>query len=808
MAGWTVVPNQNPAADTSAWKPVKPPTDSAQAPQPQEGFWESLGHTFGFGKEEAAAYAKEIQDHPLRAALKNPLTDAIQAAASGFMRSTGELGQSVDALRDGNPAAAGVHAVQAVPFVGPAIQHGADQLQPGQSINPGEVGTALGTAVQTAPMALGFADSAFPNRPAIPNPVSAVGNAVKPLLTGDVNAPIPGSEPPLTPAARYTSMKAMGVQPNAAEATSSPVLKGAEDLNENSLTAAGTYTKARATNLAALKGYTNDVLNKMSPAGPDASAAALNQSAERVLDTMSPLGREEGGAAVRQALLKSHADLKTGATEAYKDLDEQVGGQPLPGTAGLREQAQAILDANAPYYKAHPELEPTKAMAIVRDLAGTKGAGRPAPKVIPGFGPAAAAPEVGPPPDLTYTELHRLRSDLLDFNNTNPDLVKNQANGWISQLAGAADNAITSGESALTPDQVETFRNANDAWKFMKATYDNPAHPFYQAVRTSSPSTLVDGIAKTPEMAKMLQTVLGSEEIGPIQRGVAENLLKTTKEGGYNFNTFQGQWNKLKPEYRETLFSPEQRQQLEDIGNAGTVLHESLNPGGISALGSAISKTPGQAEALEHSGVLGPGGMGPIQRGVALNLLGTTKEGGYNFKTFQGQWNKLPQAYREALFTPEQRQQLQDIGNAGTVLHEDVNPSGSARLGQRMAEMGEGGASIGTAATGHLGALAGTGVYHGAQFALSKFMNSPTFVDWLMKDQGARTALTAPSMNRMIPAAVASGAMTSGWDFQNNRPKDAPAAIDRHTGPDGQPNFYSDAYLRGKAEFDAARAKE
>jgi hypothetical protein len=500
----------------------------------------------------------------------------------------------------------------------------------------------------------------------------------KGLLAGDVNAPIVGTEPPLTPAARYASMQNMGLQPNAAEATNSTPLNMAEKVNQNSLTAAPTYAAARAANLAALKRFT-----------------------DRTLDAMSPYGPEEGGAAVQQGLLQGHADLKTAATEAFKNLDAQVGDQPMPGAAGLRQQAQAILDENAPYYKLHPELEPTKAMAIVRDLAEAKAPARPAPVVIPGFTGSPAVSEVVEPRVPTYSELHRVRSDLLDFNNTNPDLVKNQANGWISQLAGAADQAITSGEGALTPAQLDNFRDANGAWKFMKDTYDNPSHPFYQAVRNPSPSTLVNG-------------------------------------------------------------------------------------------GSGISRTPEMVRTLE--GILGPEGMGPIQRGVAEQMLRTTKEGGYNFKTFQGQWNKLKPAYRDALFTPEQRQQLADIGNAGTVLHEDLNPSGTAKLGQGQAEMLEGSGAIGAAATGHPGALAGTAAYHATQYALGKLMNSPTFVDWLMRDQGLPAAARTGTTHPMIPAAVASGGMATGWDWQNSKPKE------------GRPD--DSLFQRSKAAFNAERDAE
>ena len=503
-------------------------------------------------------------------------------------------------------------------------------------------------------------------------------NAPRAVMAGDVNAPIPGLESELTPAQRYASMRNMGMQPSAAEATNSTPLNIAQRVNENSLTAARTYADARAANVKALNDYT-----------------------DHTLDALSPVSPEEGGAAVQKGLLGAHADLKAATTDAYRGLDAQLGDTPLAGAKGLRELAQQILEQNAPYYKAHPELEPTKAMAIVRDLAGAKGSPRTGPAVIPGFGPAPAAAEPAAAPLLTYSELHRLRSDLLDFNNTNPDLVKNQANGWISQLAGAADHAITNSEGALSPDQVERFRNANEAWKFMKDTFDNPSHPFYQAVRTPSPSTLVNGtsgIARTPEMAQSLVNALGADGIGPVQRGVVESLLKTTKEGGYNFKTFQGQWNKLKP-------------------------------------------------------------------GV-----------------------------RDALFTPEQQQHFQDIGNAGTLLHEEINPSGTAKLGQGQAEMGAGGVAVGGALMAHPAPLAATVAYHAGQYGLGRLMNSPTFVDWLMRGRGFEPVGGGSPGSLPEAQALAAGA-------------GAPVARGPHTGPDGQPNFYSDAYLKSKAAFDAARGQ-
>lgn len=191
MAGWTVVPN----GDTSAWKPVEqPPAPGPEAP----GFLENLGHAFGIGQQEEAQRVADFKAHPIQSMAENALGPAYSAAkalTNGFMRSTSEVGQAVDALRGGNPASAAVHGITAIPFVGPAMNKMAAEAPPttpGQSYasrvmsaaTPGNVGTALGTAVQVAPMVLGAADRVAPNRPVVPNPpvanaVSALSDAAK-----------------------------------------------------------------------------------------------------------------------------------------------------------------------------------------------------------------------------------------------------------------------------------------------------------------------------------------------------------------------------------------------------------------------------------------------------------------------------------------------------------------------------------------------------------------------------------------------------------------------------------------------------
>ena len=154
------------------------PVQSEQSPAQQPGFLENLGHTFGIGKDEINASQKQFQDHPIRSIAEAALGPAYQAGkglVGGVARSAGEIGQAVSALHNGNPASAALHGITALPVIGPALNKMADEApatSPGQSYmdrvfsaaTPGNIGTALGTAAQVAPMVLGAVDYAMPGR--------------------------------------------------------------------------------------------------------------------------------------------------------------------------------------------------------------------------------------------------------------------------------------------------------------------------------------------------------------------------------------------------------------------------------------------------------------------------------------------------------------------------------------------------------------------------------------------------------------------------------------------------------------------
>ncbi len=149
---------------------------------------------------------------------------------------------------------------------------------------------------------------------------------------------------------------------------------------------------------------------------------------------------------------------------------------------------------------------------------------------------------------------------------------------------------------------------------------------------------------------------------------------------------------------------------------------------------------------------VGPEGIGVLQRGAAEKALGTSPGGDYNFQSFPRKLRNLPEEYAGELFG-EHAPALNDIADTAHAMNRDFNPSGTAKLAQKVGEVGAAGSSIPLAVSGHPLPLLGDLAYHGAQYGLGKLMNSPAAVKWLMKNG---PVAPAPAFNAgpYMPAAI------------------------------------------------------
>jgi hypothetical protein len=366
-------------------------------------------------------------------------------------------------------------------------------------------------------------------------------------------------------------------------------------VNSNSLVGGPAYEAAKANNTSALTGSTNSFL-----------------------DGLYPDDRESGGVAIQNALKRNQQGLYSTAQQGFDSLPQDV---PIPGLAEVGKTAQDIGRQNAAYQDLFPSLKPRQAMNVVGDVGGL-GPQAPAPLRMSPFvdergNAIQSSRQAAPPQAASFGTGQKLRSDLLEFTRKNPDIVTNQGDGFIRQLAGQTDDALTNASSGLSPSQLDTFRTANAAWKDMKGAYDDPSSPLYHAVRTENPSSLYSGVGpKTPENARNLMNRLGVDgngdtptPIGALRRGTVESALKTTNDGSPNFKNFGTQLNRLPADYRAELFSPDQNKNLFDIANTSNALSKEFNPSGsahqLQKIGEAGSLLQAPVTALSGHPLLG-----------------------------------------------------------------------------------------------------------------------------------------------------------------------------------------------------------
>lgn len=137
---------------------------------------------------------------------------------------------------------------------------------------------------------------------------------------------------------------------------------------------------------------------------------------------------------------------------------------------------------------------------------------------------------------------------------------------------------------------------------------------------------------------------------------------------------------------------------------------------------------------------VGDEGRGILQRGQTEKLLGTapgTEE--FNFRSFPTQFSRLPADYAKELFG-ERLAPLRDISDTSQALSRDLNPSGTAKQGQKLAEAA---------------ALIPTGGLPLLQYPLARLMNSPKLVDFIIREQGSSSLGRISDVDKVIPFITA-----------------------------------------------------
>jgi hypothetical protein len=340
------------------------------------------------------------------------------------------------------------------------------------------------------------------------------------------------------------------------------------------------------------------------------NVSALDQWGSDYLNKFSNYSGENAGARIQDSLKNDYAQRKNSASQEFEDLDKRVGPNTIDGTQTVEAEAVKIRDAMKPYYERHPELVPRQAWSIIEDLAE-----RP---TVTANGKQVAAKSN----NFSWSELHQLRSDLMDIYRNNPDLVKSRADSWLQQMVKTIDDTMTGAASQLSPADKWQFRAANETWENIKQTYDNPAHPLYHAVRAQQPSQVTNMLLnmKAPEFARQMKSVLGPE-FGDLQRAAAERILGQDRTGaGYDFKSMPGRLKKYDPAYLHDLLGPQAARDLSMMSRTGMTVTRDINPSGTAKVGQKI----GEMGALGTGAGLAIAGH-PLPLALELGGLGAER---------------------------------------------------------------------------------------------------------------------------------------------------------------------------------------
>jgi hypothetical protein len=403
---------------------------------------------------------------------------------------------------------------------------------------------------------------------------------------------------PFTPRELFEGARDHGVNLDLADASGAGLPRTAKKYVSRSLGGANTFSNAQQGNVAALDQWGSDYLNKF-----------------------SSYSGENAGARIQDSLKNDYAQRKNSASQEFEDLDKRVGPNTIDGTATVEAEALKIRDGMKQYYERHPELVPRQAWSIIEDLAE-----RPTVTVK---GPTAGNTQVpAKSNNFSWSELHQLRSDLMDIYRNNPDLVKSRADAWLQQMVKTIDDTMTGAASQLSPADKWQFRAANETWEGLKQTYDNPAHPLYHAVRAQQPSQVTNMLLnmKAPEFARQMKSVLGPE-FGDLQRAAAERILGQDRTGaGYDFKSMPGRLKNYPSAYINDLLGPQAARDLRMMSRTGMTVLSNENPSGTSAVmvpaaeaGSIVSGI-GTGLSTGHPLALGAAAIPPAEYAVARGM--------------------------------------------------------------------------------------------------------------------------------------------------------------------------------------------
>jgi hypothetical protein len=141
------------------------------------------------------------------------------------------------------------------------------------------------------------------------------------------------------------------------------------------------------------------------------------------------------------------------------------------------------------------------------------------------------------------------------------------------------DGAMTNASGGMSPEDLATFRRANDTWEGIKQSYDNPQSPLYHAIRGQFPSQIPGMLTRSPELARQVRSTLGSLE-GPFQRQFVENILNNKDGNTLDLKNLNTKLSRMPNDILEAMLGQEGAKQLRLLGKVSQKVMADQNPSG------------------------------------------------------------------------------------------------------------------------------------------------------------------------------------------------------------------------------------
>jgi hypothetical protein len=537
------------------------------------------------------------------AAVPENATGTAQQLVKGAMRGTGEL-TSAPSIATGAGIAATGGLAAGVPAVGTAIKYGAGATGAYQTLKSMLAARQLRAQGHTAEATEALGEAAPGAALLLPAAAEAAGKVTsRGGARPELDEVLPGDT--VTPRQQYETAQARGVNLDRAQATGSGKSSAAKKIVEHSLGGRTPFEANTKSNLNALDAWANDLQSPQVQNGKPGSPL---------------MSREQFGNAAKQALTEHQQRLNEDAGKIYDDLTQRVGNVQ-PDTTDVSDLAKKIVDENKDYYAEHPELlkgGTGHAWNIVNDLARTEKA--PAKTAETGLMDANGKPltreiPAVPREPASWSDLHRLRSDLMDQYRS-PDLVGSRAEGWLKQLVGGVDNSMTGAASKLSTGDQARFRMANDLYRQMKESYDDPTHPFYSIIRSPDGLTAANTLhGLKPEIARQFTTA-AQEAYRPnltdqYQRQTVSRILDPNGDGTFDLKGLPARLNRQNMEQLQGVLSPTQITDLHALARTSRLVHADSNPSGTAKVAQPAGEAAAYGmSALEGLGHLATGDIG------------------------------------------------------------------------------------------------------------------------------------------------------------------------------------------------------